>query len=455
MSNLAIKVENLSKLYKIGVQKNRHDTLRDHLVHGIKSLFSRNGEIPSGSPQFTAGSGQSSTVHGRTSRDDFIWALKEVSFEIQEGEVVGFIGKNGAGKSTLLKILSRITEPTTGRIEIAGRVGSLLEVGTGFHPELSGRENIYLSGAILGMKNGEINHRFDEIVAFSEVERFIDTPVKRYSSGMYVRLAFAVAAHLQPEILIVDEVLAVGDAAFQNKCLNKMQEIRQSGRTVLFVSHNTSAVVRLCNRCVLLQQGRVVGMGPSHETVGQYLEADIGLTSIKNWTTVQAPGNEVVRLLQVRVRSPEGETIESLDIRRPVGIEMEFEVLQSDHVLVPNYHFFNPEGVCVFVACDTDPCWRRKIRPVGRYLTTGWIPGNFLAEGTIVVGAAISTHDPVMVHCFEKRAVAFHVVDSLDGDSARGDYKGPVPGAVRPMLRWETQSVEGLATRARIVRSKS
>src|SRR4029077_6674177 len=255
MSNLAIKVDNLSKLYKIGARRDRHDTLRDHLMHGIKSLFSRNGRWPSVSDP-----------------EDTIWALKDVSFELEQGEAVGIIGRNGAGKSTLLIILSRITAPTTGFAEIHGRVGSLLEVGTGFHSELSGRENIYLNGAILGMKKAEIDRKFDEIVDFSGVERFIDTPVKHYSSGMYVRLAFAVAAHLEPEILLVDEVLSVGDAAFQKKCLGKMSEVSRAGRTVVFISHNMAAVENLCNKGILLEEGRVTFSGAMRQAVDRYLQ---------------------------------------------------------------------------------------------------------------------------------------------------------------------------------------
>ncbi len=251
MSNVAIKIENLSKKYKIVAGKHRHDTLRDQLMDGLKSVFRRNGRPDS--------------------RTDTIWALKDVSFEVERGEVIGIIGRNGAGKSTLLKILSRITEPTAGRAEIYGRVGSLLEVGTGFDRELSGRENIYLNGAILGMKKAELDRKFDEIVAFSEVERFIDTPVKRYSSGMYVRLAFAVAAHLDSEILLVDEVLAVGDLSFQTKCLGKMQNVAGVGRTVIFISHNMGAVKALCNRCVFLENGRVLADGPVDNVIDHYL----------------------------------------------------------------------------------------------------------------------------------------------------------------------------------------
>ena len=268
MSNFAIKVDNLSKLYKIGARRDRHDTLRDHLMHGIKSLFSRNGYKSASSEQRAGGSGLSS-VSGHS---DTIWALKDVSFELNQGEAVGIIGRNGAGKSTLLKILSRITEPTTGFGEIHGRVGSLLEVGTGFHSELSGRENIYLNGSFLGMKREEIQRQFDAIVDFSGVEKFIDTPVKRYSSGMYVRLAFAVAAHLDSEILIVDEALAVGDAAFQKKCLGKMGDIAREGRTVLLVTHNMGFISSLTQRAMVLENGKQKFFGDTALAIPAYLE---------------------------------------------------------------------------------------------------------------------------------------------------------------------------------------
>jgi len=248
-----IKVENISKQYRIGATRESYPTLRDALAGAIRSPLGR---------------------RRRRAATETIWALKDVSFEVAPGEVVGIIGRNGAGKSTLLKILSRITEPTTGRAELYGRTASLLEVGTGFHPELTGRENMFLNAAILGMPRSEIESKFDEIVAFAEIEKFIDTPVKHYSSGMYVRLAFAVAAHLEPDVLIVDEVLAVGDTAFQKKCLGKMQGVTQHGRTVLFVSHSMSAVKSLCGRALLLDSGRVACEGDVHEVVDQYLMAD-------------------------------------------------------------------------------------------------------------------------------------------------------------------------------------
>src|SRR5437773_3742016 len=277
MSDLAIRVENLSKQYTIVAARSRHDTLRDQIMYGLKSMFHRNGH-----PSSVSGLPSSVSPH-----TDTFWALKDVSFEVREGDVVGIIGRNGAGKSTLLKILSRITKPTSGYARICGRVGSLLEVGTGFHPELTGRENIYLNGAILGMSKAEIDRKFDEIVAFAETEKFLDTPVKHYSSGMYVRLAFAVAAHLEPEILIVDEVLAVGDVQFQKKCLGKMQDVsRNQGRTILFVSHNMDAIQRLCSKCLMLEDGQLIANGSTPSALVRYLSSDCSRARPNEWLDV-------------------------------------------------------------------------------------------------------------------------------------------------------------------------
>jgi homopolymeric O-antigen transport system ATP-binding protein len=425
MSDVAIRCEGLSKRYRIG-ERESYRALRDTLANAMRApfqMFSRKSRRSNGQEDSAANT---------------FWALNDVSFEVKRGEVVGIIGRNGAGKSTLLKILSRITKPTSGEARIDGRVASLLEVGTGFHPELTGRENIFLNGAILGMKKAEIKARFDEIVAFAEIEKFVDTPVKRYSSGMYVRLAFAVAAHLEPEILLVDEVLAVGDASFQKKCLNKMQEVGKHGRTVFFVSHNMAAITRLCQRTILLDQGRVLADGPSARVVGSYLRAGTGTTAAREWTE-SAPGNDIARLKAVRVRTQDGRVTEEIDIREPVGIEMEFEVLQPGNVLVPNHHFFNDEGVCAFISVEHDETWHRRPRPTGSYVSTVWIPGNFLAEGSLSVGSAVSTFDPSMTHFYEADAVAFQVIDSLEGDSARGDYAGNIPGVVRPLLEWTTR----------------
>ncbi len=309
-----IRVQNLSKEYRIGAIQPPYQTLRESLTSAVRIPFVR---------------------RQNESREETIWALKDVSFEVGPGEVVGIIGRNGAGKSTMLKILSRVTEPTLGRVELYGRLGSLLEVGTGFHPELTGRENVFLNGAILGMRRAEIARKFDEIVAFSEIEKFLDTPVKWYSTGMYLRLAFAVAAHLEPEILVLDEVLAVGDWSFQHKCLNKMNELRRDGRTILFVSHSMQSVNRLCQRAIYLSEGMLLDDGPAQEVASTYLGSQIKIQAELTWADLdKAPGNEIARLRAVRVRTEGGEISDTVDIRRPVGIEMEFDVLEEGHVLV-------------------------------------------------------------------------------------------------------------------------
>jgi lipopolysaccharide transport system ATP-binding protein len=292
------------------------------------------------------------------------------------------------------------------------------------------------------MKQAEIKRKFDEIVDFAEIEKYLDTPVKHYSSGMHMRLAFAVAAHLEPEILIVDEVLAVGDAKFQKKCLNKMQDVGSEGRTVLFVSHDMSAVTRLCQRTILLDGGRVSTDGPSDQVVNAYLSSGFGTTAAREWSDLEeAPGSDVARLCAVRIIGEGGRVIGTIDIRRPVGLEVEYQVLKPGTAFTPVFRLYNEEGVCVFTTRDTDLSWRGKPRPEGRYVSTAWIPGNLLAEGTLFVATALATPaSPVIVHYLERDAVAFQVVDSMDGDSARGDFTNPIPGVVRPFLRWSTRS---------------
>jgi len=421
MSGIAIRVKNISKKYEIAAGKRRHDTLRDHVSDAIRSFVRSNGRSP------------------RPRANEF-WSLKDVSFEVKRGEIVGVIGRNGAGKSTLLKILSRITAPTMGEAGIYGRVASLLEVGTGFHGELTGRENIYLNGAILGMRKAEIDRKFDEIVAFSEVEKFIDTPVKRYSTGMHVRLAFAVAAHLEPEILLVDEVLAVGDAAFQKKCLNKMEEVGHEGRTVLFVSHNMASITRLCPRVILLDGGRILKDGPAHDAVAAYSEHWLDIGAVHEWNDpATAPGGAVARLRAVRVRTENSLMSDGVDIRQPVAIELEYEVLQSGYVLLPYLNLHNQEGAFVLEALDVDSEWRGRSRPQGVYASTAWIPGNLLADGVHFVSVGLSTMSPDIMQFHVYDAAAFHVIDSMDGDSARGDWTGALGGAVvRPLLKWTT-----------------
>ncbi len=429
----AILAENLGKEYRIGGRQEGYKTFREAVVETCISPFRRARNLIMGD------------ASGASGLKETIWALKDVSFEIRQGDIVGIIGRNGSGKSTLLKILSQITEPTSGYAEVRGRVGSLLEVGTGFHPELTGRENIYLSGAILGMRKREIVKKFEEIVAFAEIDKFIDTPVKHYSSGMYLRLAFAVAAHLEPEILLVDEVLAVGDARFQKKCMNKMQDVGQEGRTVLFVSHNMPAVTRLCRNAVLLEEGRILQIGPSHKVVSAYLSSDAGTTAAREWEEKRAPGGEIARLRAVRVRSENGETTDKVDIREPVRIEMEYDVLKPGCRLLPVFYFHNEEGILVFESNDMDPAWRKKPRPAGHWKSTVYIPADFMAEGIVYVGAAMVTLDPVLGQFDEHDAVAFQVYDGNTGDSARGEWPGEIASAVMPLFKWRTEHEQGHA----------
>jgi lipopolysaccharide transport system ATP-binding protein len=428
MSYTAINVKDIGKTYRIGARLEKYRTLRDSLSRAIAAPYrALRDKLSPGSCR-----------RSRKSQEIF-QALENVSFQVAQGEIVGIIGRNGAGKSTLLKILSRITDPDQGSIEYFGRISSLLEVGTGFHMELTGRENVYLNGAILGMRKNEIDRKFDEIVDFAEMDRFIDTPVKHYSSGMQLRLAFAVAAHLEPEILLIDEVLAVGDARFQKKCLSKMEDVGQHGRTVLFVSHNMPAVTRLCKRCLLLESGRLVKDGPAHEVVGAYLHADAGTTAAREWSdAATAPAGDIARLRAVRVRDHEGQVCEAIDIRKPVSIEMTFEVNRDGAVLLPFFQFYNDEGTMAFEVNDLDPSWRGRPRPEGEYKSIVRIPGNLLAEGSLFVTAGLTSEGPTL-QFYESDAVAFNMIDSLDGDSARGDYAGQMHGVVRPMLQWSTQ----------------
>src|SRR5687768_5286591 len=422
MEPVVVRVENVSKRYRVGALHPAYQTFREALVEAVASRVRRLGR-------------------GRAdSEANTLRALDGVSLEVRRGEILGVVGRNGAGKSTLLKILSRITRPSAGRVEIYGRVGSLLEVGTGFHPDLTGRENIFLNGAVLGMRKAEIEKKFDEIVAFSELERFVETPVKFYSSGMYVRLAFSVAAHLEPEILIMDEVLAVGDMAFQQKCLDKMNEIRRQGRTIFFVSHNLPAVTRLCKRAVLLEAGRLVAEGPPHEVVNRYLSSSWKAGAERVWEGAEAPGDAVARLRAARVLDERGETAAAVDVRRPFKLEVVYDVLEDGHALTPVVEFYNDEGTEVFASHDTGAEWRRRARPRGRYASAVRVPGNLLAEGTLIAHVSIMSHFPsTILHARAQNVVAFQVLDEPGGVSARGDYAGPMPGVVRPLLEWETR----------------
>jgi lipopolysaccharide transport system ATP-binding protein len=421
MSDLVIRAEGVGKKYHIGMMQAGYRTLRDQLV-----------ELATAPARWL----RRDNVHP----DTILWALKDVSFEIHQGEVMGIIGRNGAGKSTLLKILSRITEPTEGKVRIAGRIGALLEVGTGFHPELTGRENTFLNGAILGMRRSEIERRFDEIVAFSEVEKFIDTPVKHYSSGMFLRLAFAVAAHLNPDILLVDEVLAVGDVRFQQKCLGKMESVSREGRTVVFISHNMPAVTRLCPRAILLDEGKVVMDGPTRDVISRYLGADREISGTISWASPEeAPGDDVARLRSVRVMRADGETCGLFTMREPIQLEITFWLLQDLYRAVPMIMVYNESGLCVFTTqAGHDPEYRRQTRTVGVYTSVVEIPGDLMNEGTYTLDVSVRTMFPRRYFLREGGLVSFRVQDNGLGDSVRGEYMGAWSGALAPKLNWRT-----------------
>jgi lipopolysaccharide transport system ATP-binding protein len=419
----AIEAHGLSKRYRIGQMQAAYGTLRDSLVR-TAARAARREEPP---------------------KREEIWALRDVSFNVREGEVLGLIGRNGAGKSTLLKILTRITTPTAGRAVIRGRVGSLLEVGTGFNPELTGRENVFLNGAILGMKRREIQRKLPDIVEFSGIDKFIDTPVKRYSSGMHVRLAFSVAAHLEPEILLVDEVLAVGDAEFQQRCLGRMESFSGTGRTVLFVSHNMQTINQLCNRVMWIDGGSIMEDGDPSQVVTRYLHSTSYATGAHiSWPDDEsAPGDDLARLLSVRAVDEDGNTVETIDVREPIGIEIRYRVLRSGPAIFAKIRVVEPRGSAAFNALDTARHAEQSSEP-GVYASTAWIPPNLLTEGTTKVDAAVCTlHAPKLLQRAARyEAVSFTVFDPGDGDSARGRFTGQLSGAVRPLLEWTVDRIE-------------
>ena len=414
----SIVVQGIGKRYNIGAFQERQDTLRDLIVNQVQNL----GGL------FRKGKGGS--------KKDYIWALRDVSFEVKQGQALGIIGRNGAGKSTLLKVLSRVTNPTEGYGELRGRVGSLLEVGTGFHPELTGRENIFLNGAILGMHKKEIEARFDEIVAFSEVEKFIDTPVKRYSSGMYLRLAFAVAAHLEPEILVVDEVLTMGDADFQRKSLGKMGDVASSGRTVLFVSHNMSAILRLTQESIVLDKGRVLMRAPSAEAVDFYLNRGLSKLGERYWEEDEIPASSSpFKPLAIRIVDKDGNVSDSVRSVDPITIEIDYELSDDITGLRVGYYLLTPRGEPVFTSFDTDSeeLFREYAgRAKGVYASRCVIPANTLNEGRFVLGMNASSYR-IKRYFQDDQALSF----TVDASGAPGtQWPEPRPGAVRPALDW-------------------
>lgn len=416
MAPIAVKIENLSKKYVIPHERPSYLSLREVISKKFKNFIHPN-------------------VQSSIPKTEEIWALKDVSLEIKQGDRVGIIGRNGAGKTTLLKVLSRITEPTKGRITIKGRVASLLEVGTGFHPELTGRENIFLNGAILGMSKAEIIKKFDEIISFAEVEKFLDTPIKHFSSGMYVRLAFAVAAHLEPEILIVDEVLAVGDIQFQKKCLGKMGAVAEEGRTVLFVSHNMAAVQSLCNQAICLKDGRLIDSGNTDEVVFSYLKTVSTTLLEQKWDDTQsAPGNENVRLNYVRLSPEQEPPSNEITVKTPLKFEVEYWNLKSDVNLNMFFLIYNIEGICIFGSTTIDePNWGDRPFPIGLFRNVCQVPGNLLNDGFYRIKIAFVKDHSIVLFRHED-VILFEV----------HDVERPIlwvqkwPGTVRPILKWET-----------------
>ena len=426
---IAISVKNLSKRYQIGAAetKFRYNMLRDVLVDTVYA--------PVRLAKALVGKSD------RRRNQNFVWALDDISFDLDEGKVLGIVGRNGAGKSTLLKILSRVTEPTQGSVSVRGRVGSLLEVGTGFHPELTGRENIYMNGAILGMKHTEIDKKFDEMVEFSEVNQFIDTPVKRYSSGMYLRLAFAVAAHLEPEILVVDEVLAVGDAEFQRKCLGKMGDVAQQGRTVLFVSHNMSAILRLTQEAIVLKKGQLIKRAPTQEAVDFYLSSGQAESGQRVWEAdeVPAPG-EAFRPVAIRIKDRGGKVVDTVRSTEPVTVEWEYQINSSVTGLRVGMYLSTMRGEYVFTAFDTDDAKQYEqfgARQPGRYISRCDIPADFFNEGRYSLGVNASSFG-VKRYFMDENALSF----SVDISGAPGTQWPELrQGPVRPRLNWKIEKI--------------
>jgi lipopolysaccharide transport system ATP-binding protein len=425
MSNLAIHVDNLGKQYRIGASPDRYNTLRDTLVGALKAPVRRirQGFLPVAEDE-----------------QNTIWALRDVSFDVHQGQVLGVIGRNGAGKSTLLKILSRVTEPSAGEVQIRGRVGSLLEVGTGFHPELTGRENTYLNGAILGMPRSEIDRKFEEIVDFSGVDKFIDTPVKRYSSGMYLRLAFAVAAHLEPEILVVDEVLAVGDAEFQRKCLGKMSDVAREGRTVLFVSHNMSAILRLTEETIVLERGQLVMRAPTTQAVDYYMSSGFTETGERLWVADDIPADaRPFHPQALRVRDVRGTVVDTVRSTEPVTVEVEYTLDAPIQGLRVGLYLMSMRGEHVLTSFDTDDPEKFEqfsVRQPGHYLSRCTIPADWLNEGRYALGINASAYR--VKRFFQDENALTFTVDAIGAPGKQ--WPEPRMGLVRPRLEWNIET---------------
>lgn len=422
-----IEIKNLSKRYWISHEPGGvyacASSLRDDVVGLFKALVRRRKKIK-----------------------DHIWALKDINLLVEPGEILGIIGHNGAGKSTFLKVLTRITPPTKGEVVVRGRIGSLLEVGTGFHPELTGRENIYLNGAILGMKKKEIDRKFEEIVDFAGIRQFLDTPLKRYSTGMGVRLAFSVAANLDPEILLIDEVLSVGDAVFQKKSYDKMEEVTQkSGRTILFVSHNMGAIQGLCKRTVLFDHGQIVKIGPTEEVINYYLNSGSISSAEKIWEDQKtAPGDEFIKLRSARVCDETGNLKESIDAKEPVNVEIEYWNLKPGVQRIAGVHFWNDKGIRMFISHDLEnKDWRSKVLPEGLVKSVCRVPGNIFSDGRVFLTILVYTFDGIPLdNVTARNAISFRVMDDFENDAAKADIYTHNSGVVNPKLKWSSELIK-------------
>ena len=435
MSDLILKAENISKQYRLGVLGTgtiSHDLNRWwYRIRGKEDPFKKIGAV---------------NDRSAVAQSNYVWALKDINFEVKKGEVLGIIGKNGAGKSTLLKILSRVTTPTTGEIKTKGRIASLLEVGTGFHPELTGRENIYLNGAILGMTKVEIKNKEAEIIEFSGCQMYIDTPVKRYSSGMRVRLAFAVAAFLEPDILVIDEVLAVGDAEFQKKAIGKMKDISQGeGRTVLFVSHDMDAILKLTNRTIVLENGSVAFDGDTDVAVKHYLRIRNTVKTFKSWEHSKAIGNDFAKLKEIGVYAINGNENYDFNIIDDIQIKIQYWSTNTENKNTAIIQLFNEYDVLLFASNEFNSKQWEEIHDGKPNIikTVCTIPGNFLSEGKYSVLVAIGSYNPSMVHAKLEDALTFSVIDrTMNNEGVRRHVGGNWPGLIRPLLKWEIEKTK-------------
>ena len=422
MNPIIISVEGAGKRYRLG-QSEQYQALRDVLARAMMApaRYVRDRLRPTGRSAERPDAG-------------WFWALRDVSFEVRQGEILGLIGRNGAGKSTLLKLLSRVTKPTEGVARLRGRLGSLLEIGTGFHPELTGRENVFLNGAVLGMRRAEIARNFDEIVAFAGVEPFIDTPVKRYSTGMYLRLAFAVAAHLETDILLIDEVLAVGDAAFQRKCLGKMDDLAGQGRTIVFVSHNLVAVQDLCQRVIWLEAGRLAGAGRPESVIADYLQTACASQTERVWAEpADAPGDSHLRMAHVHVRPRDGAPDDEITVHSPLVIEIAYWRWDSEAYVHPSVYLHNERGLLICSAAPPFvPDWRERTFPTGLICCRCHIPGDLLNNGMHRIDLRISKNGQILMR--DEQALTFDVHDSAQ---QRDGWYGEWEGAIRPMFEWQ------------------